>query len=72
MAYDPMFLLEHLHSRDADAVVDHLTGMLLSVRLASPRRQRLIAFLEQRSAVTRHAIIGLLLLITAMPEFQVC
>lgn len=70
--YDPMPLLENLHSRESTAVVDHFTGMLLNIPLAPARRQRLIEFLDQRSGVTRHSMIGLLLLITAMPEYQMC
>jgi len=72
LGYDPMFLIEDLPSRTPEAVVDHLTATLLGPTL-DPRRDELVHFVKSRNmGITRDTLIALLLLITALPEYQLC
>jgi hypothetical protein len=71
--YDPMFLVNGTATRSHDQIVDRLLSTLLSGRVPAQCRQQLLAFLDQRrSSIKRHTIVALLLLITAMPEYQLC
>ena len=71
--YDPMFLLEDLPQRTPEAIVDHLLSILLGPKVPEERRRQLLTFLAARSGpIKRGTIVGLLLLITAMPEYQLC
>ncbi len=71
--YDPMPLLEGAAGTGPEAVVDHLMSSLLADSVPAQRRQQLLSFLEQRSGPIRpDTVIALLLLITAMPEYQLC
>ncbi len=71
--YDPSFLIEGMPIRTPSAVVEHLCATLLGEQLHPQRREQLTAFLEARGGkLNRDTIIALLLLMTAMPEFQLC
>jgi hypothetical protein len=70
---DPSTLLAGLEHPTAGDVVDHLLATLCTAKLSSSRRQELVNFLAGRKSPTDHdALIGLLLLITALPEYQLC
>ncbi len=76
--YDPMGLLSELAKSDKEAlhdpdrVVDYLLKLTLG-RTPSHTREPLLAFLkEHQNQLEPDHIRGLLLLITAMPEFQLC
>lgn len=71
--YDPSPLLAGVDGRDAGAVVDRLARALLAVEVAPERRSVLLDFARERGGVMdRDTLTGLLLLITAMPEYQLC
>ena len=76
--YDPMPLLSPLTrvtpgaDRDAVQVVDYLMRFTLG-RTPPRARESLLAFMgEHDNRVTPEIATGLLLLITAMPEYQLC
>ena len=72
MAYDPTALLEGV-DRTPDATVHHLADTLLGEHVAGDKREPLLAFMRQRTkGVTPDAVAGLLVLISAMPEYQLC
>ncbi len=74
--YDPMFLLDDLEgSRTIQAVVDHLLDLLLASDVHPQRRESLIAAMQEHVDSTVDdpvVVIALLLLITVMPEYQLC
>ena len=71
MNYDPTFLVDDLADPTPRAVVDRLVTTLLDDRIDSQRRDELVAFVEKRSApLGRDSQMALLLLLTAMPEYQ--
>ena len=73
MDYDPLALLEGLDQRTPQRVVDHLCDAMLGPHVSAERRAPLVRFLEERqTGVTADTVTGLLLLITAMPEYQLC
>jgi len=73
IGHDPGQLLADLPSTEADRVVDHCIDAFLGPHTPPDRRKPLVDFLDRRSDPTsRDALIGLLLLITAMPEYQLC
>lgn len=73
LRYDPMPLLEGLEDRSAQAVVDHLCDTMLGHHVGQARREPLVRFMADRDkGVTVDSLVGLLLLITAMPEYQLC
>jgi len=74
MAYDPMPLLQGCPDpTDAQKVTDHLVDALLGEHLSPTRREPLARFMRERSkGVTADSVVALLLLITAMPEYQLC
>ena len=73
VAYDPMSLVEGLPTRSPETVVDHLLTTLIARPVPSPQRDELVALIKQRRGiVTTDTVIALLLLITAMPEYQLC
>ena len=74
MAYDPMPLLQGCPDpTDATKVTDHLVDALLGEHLSPTRRAPLVRFMQERSkGVTPDSVVALLLLITAMPEYQLC
>lgn len=76
--YDPMPLLAPLASADPSAaadprrVVEYLLRLTLPVA-APERRDELLSFLDSVGGrLTPDTVTGLLLLITAMPEYQLC
>jgi uncharacterized protein (DUF1800 family) len=76
--YDPSFLLGELAQvhpgadRDADTAVEALLRLALGSR-ASGNNISLRAFVDDRGGrITPEVMTGLLLLITAMPEYQLC
>ncbi|MCX5661561.1 MAG: DUF1800 domain-containing protein [Planctomycetota bacterium] len=70
--FDPMFLIADLPTKSPEAVADHLLATLLGTH-APDRRDDLVRFLKGRSAgITRDVLVGALLLITALPEYQLC
>lgn len=71
--YHPMPLLEGLEDKSAKTVVDTLCDTMLGHHVGQDRREPLVRFMEARDkGVTPDALIALLLLITAMPEYQLC
>lgn len=73
IAYDPMPLLDGLKDRSMTSVVDHLLATLLGGDVAMSRRQNLLDYVKERKLeVNADTLIALLLLITAMPEYQLC
>ncbi len=72
IGYDPQPLLENLPVASGEAVVDYLSGMMLTVPLAPERRGALLDFIRKRKKITSHTLIAVLLLITTVPEYQLC
>lgn len=73
MDYEPLALLEGLDERTPRRVADHLCDAMLGPHVTADRRTPLVRFLEERqTGVTNDTVTGLLLLITAMPEYQLC
>lgn len=73
MNYDATALLEGLPQRTPEAVVDRCVDLLLGPHVPAARREPLVRFLREREkGVTNDSVIALLLLITAMPEYQLC
>ena len=73
MGYDPMPLVESLLSNEPRVVVDHLLDSMIAVPVAEQRRAALAQVLEDSGGeVNRDALAGLLVLITALPEYQLC
>ncbi len=73
LAYDPMPLVDGLADRSPKSVVDHLCDTMLGQHVPADRREPLVKFMTERDkGVTADALIALLLLITAMPEYQLC
>lgn len=72
--YDPMPLLEGCGDKaSAKAVTDHLCDALLGPHVPAARREPLVQFMNDRDkGVTADSVVALLLLITAMPEYQLC
>lgn len=72
-AYDPMPLLAGFTDRSAKAVVDQLCDTMLGQHVGVDRREPLVRFMNERSkGVTADSLVALLLLVTAMPEYQLC
>ncbi len=73
IGYDPMHLLDGLKSRASGDVVDHVVGFMLGDHTPASRREPLYAFMNNTSkGVTTDSMVGLLTLIAAMPEYQLC
>ncbi len=71
--YDPMTLLKDAADRTPKAVVDLLVNILLGDHIPDQRRAPLVKFMQQRGeTVTRDDLVPLLLLVSAMPEYQLC
>ena len=70
--YDPMMLLNDQPELSPEKIVDYLTATLLGGNLAADRKAELLAYLRQRKQMNTDALVGLLLLITTMPEYQLC
>jgi uncharacterized protein (DUF1800 family) len=72
IAYDPAHLLDDVRPLTAEAGVDRLLEQLIAVKVSDARRNELVRFAKDSDLNKRDAVIGLLLLITAMPEYQLC
>lgn len=72
MNYDPSVLLADIPRRTPEVVVDTLLAALILTDVTPARRGDLVNFLQQRGNINNDTLIGLLLLITAMPEYQLC
>ncbi len=77
LGYDPMDLIATLPNRDnpsPEMVVDHLMAALLAgEQIRRARRAQLLEFMHSRTGpVNADRIVALLLLITALPEYQLC
>ncbi|MEM0914947.1 MAG: DUF1800 domain-containing protein [Planctomycetota bacterium] len=73
VGHDPGQLLDGLDSTEPYRVVDHLVDAYLGPHTPPQRRKPLVDFLDGRENPTsRDALVGLLLLIAAAPEYQLC
>ena len=73
VAYDPMPLLAGFEDASPKKVVHQLCDTMLGHHVAADRREPLVRFMGSRSkGVTADSLVALLLLITAMPEYQLC
>lgn len=78
MKYDPMPLLEELakaspgSEKDPSAVADYLLRLTLGSAPESAKDELVSLAKTTSGSVTRELVIGYLLLITAMPEYQLC
>ncbi len=73
VGYDPILLVENLPRRTPEAVVDYLLPSVLGSNVASRRRDQLVAFLKEYGGeITTDRLIGVLLLMTSTPEYQLC
>ena len=71
--YDPLQLIENQAVRTDEAIVNFFVDELLGDHIPDERRAPLVKFMRQRDkGLTRDSIAALLLLITAMPEYQLC
>ncbi len=71
VGFDPASMIADLTTTSPEAIVEHLGTTLLGSQLNPGRRQRLVAYLQDRTdPTTSDALLGLLLLITALPEYQ--
>tara|TARA_Y100000588_G_scaffold393433_1_gene509438 strand:+ start:3980 stop:5464 length:1485 start_codon:yes stop_codon:yes gene_type:complete len=71
--YDPTFLTEGVSNRSPEALIDHLIKILIAGPIPAQRRTQLLAFVNERDGqIKKDRMIGLLMLITAMPEYQLC
>ena len=68
MQFDPTALIAGLPENSPDAVVDHLMQSLLGRQVLPGRRKALVELM--RGEITRDRLTAALLLITAMPEYQ--
>jgi hypothetical protein len=73
MAYKPgETVLSGLKTRSPDEVVNRLMFVMLGPRTTPERKGELMAFLASRKeGMTDDVVMGLMLMISAMPEFQV-
>ena len=69
-----MFLVKNLPTQSYEAVVDHLLKIMLVGQVPLHRRAQVLAFVQQRhnGELKVAALLDLLLLVTAMPEYQLC
>ncbi len=73
IAYDPGALLEERERQSPTQAVERLMTIMLAAAPSQERRALFMKFLEERPrGVTRDALIGLALLISASPEYQMC
>ena len=71
--YDPTPLVADLPLQTPQAVVDRLLATLIGGAAPTERRDQLVAFMKERGGhVTPDTLIAVLLLITALPEYQLC
>lgn len=73
VGYDPMFLISDLADKSPDKVVDLLVDVLLGAHVEAARRAELSKYLAaRRGGVTQGSVLATLMLVTAMPEYQLC
>lgn len=78
MKYDPLPLIAHLDEREGQAarnpgaIVEALMKLALGTTPAHAREPLISFFASNGNRVTRENVTGLLLLLTAMPEYQLC
>ena len=73
IGYDPTKLLAGLDSREPKAVVDYVVAFMLGEHTPAQRREPLYRFMQARKkGVTLDSMVGLLTLVAAMPEYQLC
>ena len=70
--YDPMVLFEDVEVPEPRQAVDHLCDLMLGPHVTAERRALLYRFMDGRAEVSSASVTALLLLITAMPEYQLC
>lgn len=72
--FDPSHLLAEIGERHPEPAADRLIDFLLGHHIPKVRRQPLIRFMRDRGEkqVTGESLVALLMLITAMPEYQLC
>lgn len=74
-SFDPTHLVAHLGERagDPESVVEYLMRFMLGAPPAPERKALVLAFLAERGhRIDRDRLLGLLCLISAMPEYQLC
>jgi len=72
-AYDPMPLLAQCENRDPGKVAHYLMDALVGEHVPSERREPVIQFAkDQGDKVNADELSKLLVLITAMPKYQLC
>lgn len=77
-SYDAMHLLAHLNKDESgehqvDDAIHYLLKSCLGVTPLEQRREALLAFAKENGdRVNNELVIGMLCLITAMPEYQLC
>ena len=69
--YDPTFLVEHLDNRSPTAVADAMMDHLIGPGAGEVRRTQARDFAQQ-AGVDQRGLTELLLVITSMPEYQLC
>jgi hypothetical protein len=68
-----MFLIADMAVPAPAKVVDRVLSLLVPAGVTSQRRQELVQFVEQNSERIRPGtLVALLLVVTAMPEYQLC
>lgn len=73
MNYDPVAQMAGMPIKTPETTVDFWVDTLLGPHVPAARRQPLVSFMQQRDkGVTQDSVVALLLLITAMPEYQLC
>jgi uncharacterized protein (DUF1800 family) len=73
IGHDPADLLADLDAPEPYRVVDHCVDAFLGPHTPAARRRPLVEFLQARDdPASRDALVGLLLLIAATPEYQLC
>ncbi len=68
--YDPTPLLEDLPGNRPEAVVDRLVEVMIGRGIHPDHRKALVDFAKSKGVVNDKVATGILLLITALPEFQ--
>jgi uncharacterized protein (DUF1800 family) len=73
IGYDPAVLVSESQMQSRGPLVDKLLLTLIGPRVAPARRAQLMDFLAARpDPIKSDTVLGLLLLVTAMPEYQLC
>lgn len=72
--FDPAFLLAEVGETDPTRGTDRLIDFLLGHHVPASRREPLLRFVKARGdrKLRGESLVQLLVLITAMPEYQLC